>query len=198
MGAPLIALWLVSGTAVAILAMVAAQPFRLGFESQLLETPRFALETALGAVAIGLLGAAGLKSALPGSDNGKLARWAWVLTMLWLSNYVLGLFVPTLEPSMTGKRPHCVWETLLYSLPTLAVGLWLVSRGYVLNWRHTAALLAAAAGAIPALLMQLACMYGAKHILLTHIAPALLLVSASLILGLVLQHRSNRRDDSGM
>jgi hypothetical protein len=185
------ALWLGFSTVLVALLTLAVQPFRPGFEEQLLEVPRFALETVIGVIAIALTGTAGLKSAIPGSNAPGLTRWAVAATALWLSSYVAGLYIPTLESTMVGKRPHCALETLLYSAPALVVGIWIAGRRYVLNWPRTAVTIAVTAGGIPAFLMQLACMYGARHILLTHFAPVLLVATLGLFIGLILQHRSN-------
>ena len=59
---------------------------------------------------------------------------------------------------MLGKRENCHLETLLLSLPLLAVGLAVLRRLAPLDRALSGAVLGAGAGAIPALLMQIACM----------------------------------------
>ena len=67
------------------------------------------------------------------------------------------------------------------ALPILAA-LFIARRLYPLHYRRTAMLLALAAGMIPALFMQIACMYDPSHILLLHVLPGLsmALVAAAL------------------
>ena len=84
---------------------------------------------------------------------------------------------------MLGKRPHCFAETLLYSAPPVIAGLWLLKRRYVLRGARAGALLGLAAGSLPALMMQIACMYSPEHILAFHIGPALAVAGAGAVLG---------------
>jgi hypothetical protein len=69
---------------------------------------------------------------------------------------------------MLGKREHCFWQTLLFSLPSFAALLWLV-RGLMPLWPR-----ATAAAAAAAILMQLACMYDPLHALSHHLTPVLI------------------------
>ena len=78
---------------------------------------------------------------------------------------------------MLGKRPHCVYETLLYALPPLVAAFLLVRRLYPLQPLSSSLSLSLAAAMMPALYMQLACMYDPAHVLGLHIAPALLLAA---------------------
>jgi hypothetical protein len=84
---------------------------------------------------------------------------------------------------MAGKRPHCFLEVLIYGAPVLVVGLVLLRRLAPLDRRRTGVVLGAAAGAMPGLLMQLACMYVPEHILTYHIAPAVALALLGGLLG---------------
>ncbi len=74
---------------------------------------------------------------------------------------------------MLGKRPHCFVETLFYALPPLVLGCYLTRRLFPLRPLRTAMAVGLAAGMLPALYMQLACMYIPDHILKFHIAPGL-------------------------
>lgn len=183
-------LWLLLSVLLVAAIMLVVQPFRANFVEQLLTIPRFTLEILVGVIAIFLIWAVAMKKAIPGLDSSLLTSGAVIITLLWLSNYLVGLFYPTMEFSMAGKRPHCFWETLVYSLPTLLIGFWIVSKGYVTSWPATGFTLGLAAAFIPGLLMQLACMYGAAHALLTHISPALMVALAGYLLGLGVQRRS--------
>ncbi len=75
---------------------------------------------------------------------------------------------------MLGKRDHCVVEALLFGLPPALLALLLSYRFYPLRPVHSAFLFFMAAAMVPALYMQIACMYAPAHILQMHILPALL------------------------
>jgi uncharacterized membrane protein YdbT with pleckstrin-like domain len=80
---------------------------------------------------------------------------------------------------------------MVYALPPILVGIYLIRRLYALQYVRTAMSLSLAAGMLPALYMQLACMYEPAHILFLHILPGLLMVLAgAAIASLWRQHRT--------
>ncbi len=151
-------------------------PIRPGAIGQLGTEPRFLLETMLGVVAIFWFGLLAFRSAIPAALSRPFAIVGLVLMTLWLGQYVIGFFSPALEPSGHGKRTFCYLETMVYSLPVIVAGLFLVRRLFPLNFVRTAMSVGLVAGMMPALYMQLACMYEPAHILAFHIAPGLLMV----------------------
>ena len=154
-------------------------PIRPGAFSQLGTEPRFLLETMLGVAAILWTSLLAFRSAVPATLSKQFAATGMVLMALWLAQYVIGFVSPALEPSMLGKRDHCFSETLVYSLPVILTGLFLIRRLYPLRPLRTAMSIGLAAGMLPALYMQLACMYEPSHILGYHILPGLLMVGAA-------------------
>ena len=154
-------------------------PLRPGAFSQLGTEPRFLLETLLGVAAILWTSLLAFRSAVPAALSKQFAATGMVLMALWLAQYVIGFVSPALEPSMLGKRDHCFSETLVYSLPVILTGLFLIRRLYPLRPLRTAMSIGLAAGMLPALYMQLACMYEPSHILGYHILPGLLMVGAA-------------------
>ena len=154
-------------------------PIRPGALSQLGTEPRFLLETLLGVAAILWTSLLAFRSAVPAALSKQFAATGMVLMALWLAQYVIGFVSPALEPSMLGKRNHCFSETLVYSLPVILTGLFLIRRLYPLRPMRTAMSIGLAAGMLPALYMQLACMYEPSHILGYHILPGLLMVGAA-------------------
>jgi hypothetical protein len=154
-------------------------PIRPGAFSQLGTEPRFLLETMLGVAAILWTSLLAFRSAVPAALSKQFAATGMVLMALWLAQYIIGLVSPALEPSMLGKRDHCFSETLVYSLPVILTGLFLIRRLYPLRPMRTAMSIGLAAGMLPALYMQLACMYEPSHILGYHILPGLLMVGAA-------------------
>ena len=153
-------------------------PSRPGAFSQLATEPRFLMESLLGVAAIMWTSLLAFRAAIPAALTRQFAVGGLVLMALWLAQYVIGLVSPALEPSMLGKRNHCYFETMIYAMPPILIGLFLIRRLYPLRFVRTAMSLSLAAGMLPALYMQLACMYEPVHILTFHILPGLLMVLA--------------------
>jgi len=168
--------WLVASAVFVVVATWLVGPVRTGAFGQLAAEPRFLLETLLGVVAIGWLGLIAFRGAVPGALTRRFAVAGFVLLALWLAQYVVGLVNPALEPSDLGERHRCYLETAVYALAPILAGVILVRRLYPLRYLGTAMTLALAAGMIPALYMQIACMYEPSHILQFHILPGLSMV----------------------
>lgn len=154
-------------------------PIRPGAISQLGTEPRFLLESLLGVAAILWTSLLAFRSAVPAALSKPFAAAGMVLMALWLGQYVFGLISPALEPSKLGMRHYCYFETLVYALPVILAGMFLLRRLYPLRPLRTAMSIGLAAGMLPALYMQLACMYEPSHILAYHILPGLLMVGVS-------------------
>lgn len=171
--------WILLGAIFVVAVTHLAGPARPGAFAQLGTEPRFLLETMLGVVAILWFSLIAFRSAIPAALGRRFAIAGVVLMALWLAQYVIGFVSPALEPSRLGKRDHCYLETMIYSLPVILAGFYLVRRLYPLSPRRTAMSIGLASGMLPALYMQLACMYEPTHILAFHIAPGLLMVGVS-------------------
>ena len=169
-------------------------PIRPGAFSQLATEPRFLAETLLGVAAILWVSLLAFRSAVPAALSKRFAIIGAVLMALWLAQYVIGLISPALEPSMLGKRNNCQFESLIYSLPAILAGLLIVRRLYPLRPLRTAMSIGLAAGMLPALYMQLACMYEPAHIISFHIVPGLLMVAVSAAIAARLQWHHGRSD----
>lgn len=183
--AAVLTLWLFGAGLFSLVALLLVGPFRVGSLQQMLDTPRFALENLLGLATIVALGVTGLRLAIP-SITPLRARVTWPLVLLaaWLALYAYGFHAPSLPPSMDGKRALCFLEAAIDGLPALLWGLWLARRWWPLHGAWTGCLLGLAAGAMPALLMQLACMYSPSHIFLFHLLPGLALGGVGALAGM--------------
>ena len=148
-------------------------PIRPTALAQLQSEPRFLMEMIVGSLAAAGLALTAFRVASPGAMRGGLAFVVGVLGALWLGGFLLGLVSPALEPSMLGKRNHCFVETFIYALPPLLALLYWQRRLYALRPTQAAVLAGLSAGILPALYMQVACMYHPAHILAFHIGPAL-------------------------
>jgi hypothetical protein len=178
-------LWLGLAGFYSIVVVLVSGTSRDGALSNLLVAPSYALEILAATVAIGLLSHAALRTAIPDGRSWP-QRAAVPLTALgaWLALIVWGLLVePALPASMLDKRAHCFWQTTIFSVPSFVLLLFL-ARGLMPLWpRATAALAGAAAAALPALLMQLTCMYEPAHALTHHLSPVAILAAAGALLG---------------
>jgi hypothetical protein len=180
-------LWLMGAALGGILALLALGPFRAGSVVALGVSPRYAIESLLGFVAIAMLGVYGLRLAVP--NTGSLtARVAPPLVVLaaWVALYVYGLHDPALPLSMVGKRAHCLVEGLVFGASTLVIGLLVARRLWPLRGAWTGLLLGLAAGALPALVMQFACIVVPTHTLIYHVLPGLAMGGLGAVLGALL------------
>lgn len=169
-----VAAWLAVAIAYSIVIVMATGPLRPGALDDLLRFPGFALETLLAVVAIVSLAYATARSAIPGGPSAaRVARWSLLPFAAWIAVYVIGLRHPVHPVSTLGSRNDCLWQVVLFSLPTFALMLWVARRQFPLWPRLTGLLAGAAAAAIPGELMQFGCMYVPRHILTHHIAPVL-------------------------
>ena len=177
--------WLLFNFIVTLSLISFTGSFREGSLQQAIVHPQFLLESLTGLFAIIVLAVAAFHSSIPSNvSSKKRLSPPLLLLFIWLGFYVFGLWSPALEPSMLGKREFfCYVETILYGLPSLALGFYLVGRLWPLHGAWTGLLIGLAAGATPALIMQFACMYIPVHIITHHLIPGLVLGIVGLIAG---------------
>jgi len=185
--------WLLLGMLLVWVLTLALGPLRPGVLEQLTQYPRFLLETLLGVAVVVLFGIAAMKTAVPAGQSCRWLMAAALIGLLWLANYFIGLVYPTMELGMLGKRVHCIWESVFYALPVMAMGFCFVGKGYVLNWPLAGGSIGLVSGLIPGQVMQMACMYEAEHSLVAHFAPAIPLMLLGWAAGVFIQYRSTSR-----
>ena len=164
-------------------ATLAVGPLRPGLLRQLASEPGFAVDLLLGGLA-GLAAAVGLmRLRVPGRALGaRAAALAGLLFTAWAAWQLLDFWAGNAAPATRG-RGACVLEVLLYSLPPLALALWLARRAAPLERGWTGLVAGIAAGVLPALAMQLACVDAPLHALRLHLAPVLAVAAAGALLG---------------
>jgi hypothetical protein len=128
-----------------------------------------------GGAALVFWAIAALSDSIPGLYRRWPIRLSWFFFIIWLLHFVGGYVSPSLEPSMLGKREHCAAEAYLYSLPPALLMFWMQRQRFPLNPLRAAIYGAIAAAMLPALAMQVACMYEPTHILQNHVFPILVL-----------------------
>lgn len=166
--------WLTAAFFISLIILLIASPLREGALGQLFSSAHFFIESFIGVIAISMLIYSGFEMAIP-SDKSyfQRVRWSLLAMLVWISFYVLGLIMPALVPSVMGKREFCYVETFIFALPALAIGLYWASKQWPAHPIITGGVIGIAAGSVPALLMQFACMYDPIHILQYHILPGL-------------------------
>jgi hypothetical protein len=183
-------LWLLASWAIVVALTFATGSLRPGAFGQLVSYPRYALEAALGfaLAALAIYGALALAVPGAGTLRSRLGP-ALGFSLLWVGAFVYGIVDPAVEPSMLGKRAHCTVETFVFSIAPLLIGIAALRRRAALRRGWCGALVGAAGAAIPALVMQFACMYDPAHVLLNHLAPVAAMAAAGAALGALLLRR---------
>ena len=171
--------WLVVSVVYVLLSSSLLGPYRTGVIDQLINQPRFSIEMVVGILAFICFAATAVTESIPGISIRWVRRLGWLLAAIWLGHFLLGQQWPALEPSMFGKRAHCALEAYLYSVPPLLGMMWLQRNRFVLRPVRATSHAAIAAGLLPALIMQIACMYEPVHILEYHVLPVILLTAAA-------------------
>lgn len=188
--------WLLVSVCYVVLVAYTTDPFREGALRQLIDHPAFLLETAMAIFAGITITHIAFSLGIPGKV--RVAR-AWIYAVLvmvgWMAFYMYGLFEPALTPSMAGKRELCYVETMTLSVPPLLLGLAMIRRLYPVSRALAGFMIGAAAGIIPAISMQFACMYIVNHILDHHILPiAAVAIVGGLLGAFLLKVPSTTRD----
>ncbi|MEH6518129.1 MAG: NrsF family protein [Halioglobus sp.] len=167
-------LWLLISALYVVAIIHVFGPVRPGALDQLIGNGRFLFENLLGLASIVLVAVGAFRAAVPDANARRVGLSGVMMMLGWIAMYAVGLLSPTFEPSMLGKREYCYIETLIYALPPMLVGGMMIRRLYPLQQVKVAWLVGLAAGMLPALYMQIACMYEPVHILKLHILPGLL------------------------
>ncbi len=176
--------WFAAAALLVGAATLATGPLRPGLLRQLATEPGFGIDLLLGALAAGVAVLGLMRLRIPGLANGtRAALPALGLFAAWAAWQLVEVLSRSAPASGLGQRPGCVFEVLLFALAPLALALWLARRAAPLQRAWTGLLAGVAAGALPALAMQLGCRYEPLHALGFHLAPALGVALAGALLG---------------
>ena len=182
--------WLAMSLAFVALVTLAGGPLRPGVARQLASEPGFCIDLLLGALAGAAACFALMKLRIPGVVSGmRSALPALGLLLAWAAWQLIEHSSRAGPPSMLGKRDGCMLEILLFSALPLAAALFVARRAAPLERAWTGLLAGLAAGALPALAMQLACLDDPLHALTRHLAPVLAVAAAGAPLGRLLLRR---------
>lgn len=177
-------LWLGLSWVFVTSAVLLTGPLRTSAASVFTQSPSALLEFALG-LAAGLTAIiAGLEMGVPGTPHTRrLFVLPAVLMAGWVGMIVYAMSNPSFEVSMLGKREHCFIESMVFATPPYFLALWLLRERMPQFQAGAVLLTGAAAGAIPALWMQLACMNDPLHALQFHLTPILATAVAGALIG---------------
>ncbi len=165
-------------------AVLMSGPVRSGAVAALVASPRSGLKLCLG-LATGFTAIwAGLEIGVPGTPN---TRRLWIPPLIlfsgWLGLIAYGVAHPLFEVSMLGRREHCLAQSLVLATPPYLLALWLLRERIITAHAGAGLLVGAAAAAIPALWMQLGCLYDPVHALKFHLTPILIVGLAGALIG---------------
>lgn len=175
--------WLLIAAAYIVAASSFLAPIRPEAMEQLYSVPRFLLENLAGFGGLLFVAIAAFRSAIPGMKSQRLMWFGLGLLALWLVQILAGLQHPALPPSMSGKREACWIQTIAFAIPPMLIALVLTRRLFPLKPFKTTLLCCLVAGLLPALYMQMACMYLVPHMLTHHILPGVGIAVLGTILG---------------
>ncbi len=188
--APRLTVWVLLSASFVLGVILATGPLRPGVGVQLLHAPQLAFEILAGAAVAGAGALAALRLGVPQpAPAARRVRLFALAAGFWVALLLIALLHPAAEPSMLGKREHCNYQTFLLALPPALLGLWLLRPLAAFQRWLAGAIVGAAAGAIPAVAMQLACMYAPDHALIAHVAPVLGVIVVGGVLGPLLLRR---------
>jgi hypothetical protein len=179
-----LAIWLAIAGVYSVFIILATGPLREGALGNLIAEPAFALESLVAVLTIAALARAVFRLSLPGvGSTASHVLLPLILLASWIAFYAIGLWYPAHPVSTLGQRDYCIWQAVLFSLPSLAFLLWMARRFFPVSPRTTGMLAGAAAAAIPAALMQFACMYVPSHIITHHLGPVLIVAVLGALVG---------------
>ena len=123
-------LWTGVSVAVVMGVVWATGPLRPGWVDQLWASPRFVLENLSGLLFAAAAMAAAFALATPGAVKREQALGVVALAWAaWVALLLYGVADPALAPSMEGKRPYCVQEIWVWSVPPLLGAIALLDAG---------------------------------------------------------------------
>lgn len=189
-GGWLVASWLIVGTLI-----LASGSLHADVISRLIEQPLVGAGVILGILTgVGAI-AAGLELAVPGGPpSGRLLAVPGLLLAGWLGLLLIDLSHghgggAVAEMMNAPGRLLCPMQTLLFALPPLAIALVQLDRRVPVASPLAGALVGLAAGLVPAVWMQLACVTDPLHTLTHHLSPLLVLAPLGALAGAIAQLR---------
>ncbi|MFQ5470763.1 MAG: NrsF family protein [Gammaproteobacteria bacterium] len=176
-----------------VIASVAylVQEYRTGFISQIAESPRFQIEL-VSAIAISCVGIyISFVQFVPGEKVHTVSKLIFYISItLFLASIIWSFFDATPHASDEGVRSFCETEVVVYGLITLYIFLFLNRKGLLNISSSKRMQFGLSIALIPALIMQVACMYDPAHALMFHFSPVLIVAFIGIRLSDIFVNRS--------
>ncbi len=162
--------------------------------AHLIEQPLVGVGVILGILtSVGAI-AAGLELAVPGAPPaGRLLAVPGLLLTAWFGVLLIDWSHGSGALEQMSNAPHrllCPMQTLLFALPPLAIALVQLDRRVPIASPLAGAVVGLAAGLVPAVWMQLACVSDPLHTFTHHLSPLLLLAPLGALTGAIAQLRN--------
>ncbi|MGH1487229.1 MAG: NrsF family protein [Cellvibrionaceae bacterium] len=185
-------LWWLASWLYVVIATLVMGPLRATASHEIADVHHFQIESLVGLIASFLIALAAWYGSVPGALTRRLLTVGLVTAVAWVSFYIVGLSEPAIEPAMHGKREYCYLEAFVYSFPPTAVACYFITKRYPLKLLQTGLMAGLAAGIMPALFMQFACMYDPEHILTHHILPGIANAGIGTLVLFIIRHYMSR------
>lgn len=175
--------WLAIGALTATALVLAVAPLRPGALAEIASSPRLDLELLAG-LATGLAAVLAARAlALVREPSWRVVGPPIAALLLWASLVALRIGSPTPAAARLAERSTCLFEIAGVALPLVLLGIVFVRRLAPIDRPWCGALVALAAGAIPALFMHVACTSEPWHVLGLHLAPLVALAALGALVG---------------
>ncbi len=157
--------------------------YRPGFLSQLTEHLRFQIEMATALVVSAVALYATFSGFVPGQYISKPVKWLFgIAVTLLIVSLIWSFFDATPPASREGLRPFCELEALAYGIIALIILLFINRKGLPEINAQKRFIYGFSVGLIPALIMQIACMYEPAHAVFFHYIPGLIVAGLGILL----------------
>lgn len=173
----LILLWAILSYSLVIALILVTGPLRPGWFEQLAASPRFLIEFALGLSIspVAIYFAVVLNRPEESLWQDRRIFIPFGLAGATILLVVLAIGFPLFHVSNVGYRPHCLSETIEFTVPPMILWLVLARGGYSIRPALSGLLLGLATASPPAVAMHIACKYDPLHMLLFHFVPVCVL-----------------------
>lgn len=170
----LVLLWALFSYALVIALILITGPLRPGWFEQLVTSPRFLIEFALGLSIspVAIYFAVVLNRPEEGHWQDRRLFVPFGLAGAVVLLVLLSIGSPLFQVSDIGYRTHCLSQTVGFTVPPMILWLVLARGGYSIRPTLSGLLLGLASASPPAVAMHIACKYDPLHMLLFHFVPA--------------------------
>ena len=168
--------WLILTISLNFFSMYIVQGFRPDFFKQLVSYPRFLFEIVSGSLLCIFLLYFSIRILIPGVQLiKKHFIWLSICFSVFFATLLLSWWIPSPPESSLGMRAHCNFEVFVYGTVGFVITFFYFKNFDLGVSRFQMASISLGSGLVPALFMQMACMYSPSHALVAHYGPVFLI-----------------------